>query len=76
MRFGVIADRVAAIRDFFRQLGERADAPADKKKTGLRAMSIEQVQKPWRYRRIRPIVKSKRNRSWIVQPTDGRPEDL
>jgi hypothetical protein len=57
MRLRVIADRVATIRHFFHQLRERAGVSADKKKTGLRAMSVEQIQKPWRYRRIRPIVK-------------------
>lgn len=76
MRIRVIADRMAALGDFPRQVRKRADVLARQEKCRANVVPRQQIEQRWRDGGIRPVVKRERHCGGIVGSPDRGAEDL
>jgi len=60
MRFGVIADDVAASGSLSKEIRACPRVPPDHEKCRAGVMAVEKIQQPWRYRGIRAVVEGDR----------------
>src|SRR5580698_455784 len=76
MRFGVIAESVAALEDFRGESRESAHVRSHHEESSLRIVPVEQVEKRGSDFGIRAVVESQSDGAWVAGLAPRAPENL
>ena len=76
MGFGVIADGVAARRDFLGERGKRAHVATDQEERGFGVVAIHKIEDFRRDSGVGAVVEGDRDRGLIVEAAKGGAEEL
>src|SRR6266481_1834958 len=76
MRFRVVPYGMASRNRFFYKVGTLAHKTSDQKERGFRIVAVQKIEKFWRDRWIRPVIKRERQLARRIRAPDRASENL